>query len=312
MIINFKEIPLANTGLGNQDTFELFARDFLETLGYEIIKNPTRGADNGKDLIVKEIRKGVSEQISEIMWLVSCKHNAHSGKSVTPTLEQNIYDRVKANNCEGFIGFYSTLPSENLIFNLNNIPFQIFDSKKIEKYIVGYSKYTMIFIRYFPDSYKKWKEINFTYEPIKLFDFFINYKYPNGLSLFKSIFDSNENIYTALKNSNSFYDFIKFKNIKIYKINIDLELDILYNKFEEELANKSFSEREKFIERKFLKEILRKEKLEYFDSKKISGRRYYENGIGTYILESNFLIINELELEKIISEYRDLKKIITS
>jgi hypothetical protein len=32
-IINFKEIPQANTGSGDQDAFKLFARDFLKYLG---------------------------------------------------------------------------------------------------------------------------------------------------------------------------------------------------------------------------------------------------------------------------------------
>lgn len=34
--INFKEIPEAHLGGGMQDTFELFARDFLSHLGYKI------------------------------------------------------------------------------------------------------------------------------------------------------------------------------------------------------------------------------------------------------------------------------------
>jgi hypothetical protein len=59
MIIDFKEIPEANKADGNQDTFEFFARDFLENLGYEILIHPTRGADGGKDMIVKERRKGI-------------------------------------------------------------------------------------------------------------------------------------------------------------------------------------------------------------------------------------------------------------
>lgn len=59
MLIDFKEIPQANIGGGLQDTFELFARDFLELLDYHIIQNPGRGADRKKDLIVSEERKGV-------------------------------------------------------------------------------------------------------------------------------------------------------------------------------------------------------------------------------------------------------------
>ncbi len=42
MLINFKEIPRANTRNGDQDEFELFARDFLEEIGYAIVEEPAR------------------------------------------------------------------------------------------------------------------------------------------------------------------------------------------------------------------------------------------------------------------------------
>jgi len=42
-ILNFKEIPEAHIANGEQDRFEMFARDFLEYLGYKIISNPDRG-----------------------------------------------------------------------------------------------------------------------------------------------------------------------------------------------------------------------------------------------------------------------------
>jgi hypothetical protein len=56
MLLDFKEIPKANEGSGLQDTFELFGRDFLEDIGYQIIQEPDRGADGRKDLIVGETR----------------------------------------------------------------------------------------------------------------------------------------------------------------------------------------------------------------------------------------------------------------
>lgn len=58
MLLDFKEIPQANTGSGLQDTFELFTRDFLQYLGYRILENPNRGADGKKDMIVEEVFKG--------------------------------------------------------------------------------------------------------------------------------------------------------------------------------------------------------------------------------------------------------------
>jgi hypothetical protein len=57
-LIDFKEIPKANGGCGSQDAFELFARDFFETLEFQIEEDPDRGADGGRDLIIIEKRTG--------------------------------------------------------------------------------------------------------------------------------------------------------------------------------------------------------------------------------------------------------------
>lgn len=108
-VLEFTELREAHIASGEQDSFEMFARDFLDYLGYRIIGNPDRGADGGKDLVVEEKRVGVGGE-SCVRWLVSCKHKAHSGSSVKPPDEPNIRDRVEANNCKGFLGFYSTLP----------------------------------------------------------------------------------------------------------------------------------------------------------------------------------------------------------
>ena len=169
-VINFKEIAQANTGSGEQDSFELFSRDFLKYFGYEVVSDPARGADGGVDLVVKECRKGVGGE-TEIRWLVSCKHYAHSGKSVSPQDEINIRDRVDANKCHGFIGFYSTLASTGLMSNLegtrDKLEFQIFDNKKIEESLLHSSSGIKLSERYFPDSIAKWSREN--PKPAKLF-----------------------------------------------------------------------------------------------------------------------------------------------
>lgn len=160
-IIDFKEIPEAHIANGQQDSFELFARDFLEYMGYKIIVDPSRGADGGKDLIVEEARTGVGG-ISIIKWLVSCKHKAHSGISVTLDDEKDISDRVRANHCEGFIGFYSTLSSSGLSSKLENMKqefdYQIYDCKKIEKHLIGSLEGTTLAKRYFPISINNWNK----------------------------------------------------------------------------------------------------------------------------------------------------------
>lgn len=72
-VLDFKEIPEAHVANGLQDTFELFAREFLEFMGFKIISIPDRGADGGVDLIVEEHRHGIGG-VTIVRWLVSCKH----------------------------------------------------------------------------------------------------------------------------------------------------------------------------------------------------------------------------------------------
>lgn len=165
-IVDFKEIPMSKPPSSAPDDFELFARDFFEVLGYEIIRSPYRGQDSGADLIIRELRQGISGE-SAIDWLVSCKHFTHSGRSVCISDEQDISDRVKSANCDGFIGFYSTLPSSGLIAKLeglergeHQIDHQIYDYRRIENKLIQSYKAKELFSRYFPVSYQKWSKNN--------------------------------------------------------------------------------------------------------------------------------------------------------
>ena len=170
MLIDFKEIPQANSGNGDQDTFELFARDFFEVLGYVIIQHPDRGADGKKDLIIQESRVGLSGT-SHIKWLVSCKHYVFSGKSVSDIDEPNILERVTVHKCDGFIGFYSTLPSTSLGKNFeglkSKIDIQSFDKEYIEKILLETPQGLKIVSRYFPKSFSNYTREN--PKPSKIF-----------------------------------------------------------------------------------------------------------------------------------------------
>lgn len=167
-ILNFRNIPEAN-GTVAPDTFELFARDFLAYLGYTILENPSRGADGGKDLIVQEMRIGISGN-TNIKWLVSCKHYAHSQKSVSPNDESNISNRIQQHNCDGFIGFYSTLASSGLMDRLKgiNYPFQVLDSSSIEGKLIGHLEGELLAKRYFNESMTTFLCEN--PRPVKLFN----------------------------------------------------------------------------------------------------------------------------------------------
>lgn len=169
MIIDFKEIPVANKGGTSQDLFEQFACDFLETIGYDILTRPDRGPDGKKDFFVGEQRKGISG-VTFIKWLVSCKHYAHSGKAVSDNDETDIVDRVKKHNCDGFLGIYSTLPSSALgdkFEGLDMIQCSTYDSTRIEKEILLNQEKDRLLASYFPKSYNEYKNSKIAIEKEK-------------------------------------------------------------------------------------------------------------------------------------------------
>jgi len=159
--IDFKEIP------SDLDTFEMFAREFLELTGYRIVSGPDRGADQGRDLIAEETRTGVGGKTT-VRWLVSCKHMAHSGRAVGVDDEVNISDRVRAHQCQGFIGFYSTVASAGLTQRLEALQretpgfeFIVFYREQIEKPLLYGGPFDQIFERYFPNSFADWQRSDF-------------------------------------------------------------------------------------------------------------------------------------------------------
>lgn len=158
-VIDFKEIVIATSG-AERDQFELFAREFLDWLGFKIVIGPDRGPDAGRDLVVEEIRTGIAGE-TRLKWLVSCKHKAHSGASVTPEDEADIHDRVRTHGCQGFLAFYSTIPSSGLATKLNaqGLPFevQIYDPEKIEKHLLSTPTGVQLAQRFFPKSIARWK-----------------------------------------------------------------------------------------------------------------------------------------------------------
>jgi len=215
VIIDFLEIPQANIATGHQDSFEKFARDFLTSMGYIIVEDPSRGADGGMDIKVQEKRIGVGGE-TNVFWLVSCKH-FHSKTSVSPSLELNILDRVISNRCDGFIGFYSTVASSGLLSLLEGlngkISYQVFDNEKIEHNIVGVKSRESLFLRYFPKSYSAWKELNYKFEPIPLFTFYLETTYKDEYA-FKAIFGSTEEIIDSLREFETLSNYINNHNNK--------------------------------------------------------------------------------------------------
>lgn len=156
--IDFTEIPSAGAGAG-RDQFELFAREFLVQEGFRIVEDVDRGPDAGRDLIVEETRSGPGGN-SVVRWLVSCKHKAHGGASVSPTDEANIRDRIETHRCAGFVAFYSTVPSSGLSEILYALPpkfsLLVYNPAHIERKLLDSPAYRALAVRYFPRSFNTW------------------------------------------------------------------------------------------------------------------------------------------------------------
>jgi hypothetical protein len=158
-LIDFKEIPSSKGGAEGQDMWALFAREFFEALHLIIEEGPDRGPDSGRDLIITESRRGVL-RAGNHKWLVSCKHYAHSNKAVPDKDEIDPLGRVNKFHADGFIGFYSTVPSSGLSKTLekikNETEIEIYDGEKIERALLENRDLKNLFERFFPNSYKKY------------------------------------------------------------------------------------------------------------------------------------------------------------
>jgi hypothetical protein len=161
LILDFSEIPPAKGGSVGADTFEQFAAELLKHIGYEEVRGPSRGPDGGRDLIVEEVRKGISRN-TKVRWLVSCKHFVHGGKAIGVSDESDISDRVNQHKCSGFLGVYSTLPSTALEERLQQQPFevQLLTPEQIEKYLLDSSEGIKLAERFFPKSIRDWSTEN--------------------------------------------------------------------------------------------------------------------------------------------------------
>lgn len=93
--------------------------------------------------------------------LVSCKHKSESQKAVGVSDEPSILERVRSKACQGFMGFYSTLPSSALATRLcelgKEIEVQWFDREKIESQLVNSPSGIRLARRYFPKSIRVWQ-----------------------------------------------------------------------------------------------------------------------------------------------------------
>jgi len=153
-MIDFHEIP------ENGEVWEQFAEEFLSSAGLSTESPPDRGADGGKEILMIERVSGPMHT-ETFRWLVSCKHTAHSGVAISEiTHERNILERVKTFRADGFLGFYSMLPTAGLNTRLRALrdngelaAYKIFNGALIESEVLTLGRSWLV-RRYFPALYK--------------------------------------------------------------------------------------------------------------------------------------------------------------
>ncbi|MEX3973792.1 hypothetical protein [Paraburkholderia caribensis] len=164
-IIDFREIVSPNTNhalatkasLGTSnlpDDFEVFCKEFFELVKkMTIFSYVSSGPDNGIDLGVEEDLGGGNKK----RWLVSCKHKAHSRNPVSEDEEKNIIERVAKWECDGFIPFYTTVPSAKVASLIEGVEkfgkrVERYFKDRIEQELLGTPSGIQLAARYFPKS----------------------------------------------------------------------------------------------------------------------------------------------------------------
>jgi hypothetical protein len=96
-------------------------------------------------------------------WLVSCKHNATSGRAVSEGEEPNVMERIGSFKADGFLGMYSTVPTSGFNTRLRDLrdagkikDYSVIDGRQLERDLVTVG-YSSLMMRYLPASYQKLK-----------------------------------------------------------------------------------------------------------------------------------------------------------
>lgn len=112
-MLDFKELSTSG------DEFELLIRELLYNKGLEVYWSG-KGADGGRDLVCVEKNRSYFKNTSK-KWLIQCKHNAHSGKSVGLSDLDNIVDSCEEHGATGYLLVCSTYPSSAVVRRLEQI-----------------------------------------------------------------------------------------------------------------------------------------------------------------------------------------------
>lgn len=145
MLINFSKIT--------PEDFEFLIEDILIKKGFNIDSRPSRGSDRGKDILAS--RRRIDDMGLEHFeeYLVECKNNARSNKSVSESDIGNFQSKLTLHKRNRYLLATSTLLTENL-------KDQLIASSKDSSYpfmTVFWTKTDLIsFLYEFPDLAKKY------------------------------------------------------------------------------------------------------------------------------------------------------------
>ncbi|MGR5280361.1 restriction endonuclease [Photobacterium damselae] len=134
-MLDFKELSQSGK------EFELLIRELLFNKNYQVYWSGV-GPDGGRDLICIEEKESFFAPEKK-KWLIQCKHNAHSHKSVGVSDLDEIVDSCEQHEATGFILACSTQPSSGVVSRLesitnnsrNNITAIYWDYVSIERFL---------------------------------------------------------------------------------------------------------------------------------------------------------------------------------
>lgn len=148
-MLDFTELPKDGT------RFEQLVREVLLKQGLRPHWTG-KGPDSGRDLLVEEPLRG-EIQDSKRLWLVDCKHYAHSNKSVGVDDVIDIRDRCERVKADGYLLACTTTISSELARKLRelssnaNVATEIWDSVTIERLLLNPNAYSVA-QQFFPIS----------------------------------------------------------------------------------------------------------------------------------------------------------------
>lgn len=155
-ILDFKELSLSRSDSPPGEDLEGLVRELGKRLGLD----PTwsgRGADQGRDLIFVEYRKGPLSSRS-LRWLLSCKDFARSGRSVSEADVGSVSDKVAQHGADGFLLATSTTAStalKSMLDGLNakgEIEVCVWDRHELENLLIQ-DAHRDIVKQYLPEGY---------------------------------------------------------------------------------------------------------------------------------------------------------------